>query len=253
VITAMNAKGRQGGCGEREPAQDREKAPAGPMPRRLVDIERLTILAGLVGALTLAVCCTVPAMAFPGRHGRGFSFLNHFMSELGRYGTSPWAMVYNGGLFVGGSLLVLFICGRGRYFRSRLGLAASICGICSGVACALLGFFPMNHLISHLVVAYAFFFNWPFTVGLFTVLIARDRPTRWSRPLVLLGSISFALFAVFLALPFIVGLRRIWAIDLRHFVRPDFLFPAVLEWLMVLSVIVWIILVCVDLMSRRTP
>jgi hypothetical membrane protein len=242
---------QQAGRLERELAPAREEVPLGATPRRLVDFERLTILAGLIGALTLAVCCTLPAIPFPGRHGHGFSFLNHFMSELGRYGTSPWATVYNGGLFIGGSLLVLFICGRGRHFRSRIGLAASISGVCSGVSCALLGFFPMNRLVSHLVVADVFFFSWPVTVGLFTVLTARDHKTRWSRPLVILGSISLALFVVFLALPFVVGLRRIRAIDLRHVVRPDFLFPAVLEWLMVLSVIAWIILVCVDLISRQ--
>ena len=174
------------------------------------------------------------------------------MSELGRYGTaSPWAIVYNSGLFIGGALLVLFIFGCGWQFRSRLGLAAALCGILSALACSLLGFFTLNRLVSHLMVAYAFFFSWPVAVGLFTVLIYLEQRTKWSRPLIMLGSISFVLFAVFLALPFVIGLKNIWAIDLRHYERPDFLFPAVLEWVMFLSVIAWIVLVCVDLACRQ--
>ena len=189
-------------------------------------------------------------MAYHGREG--FSFLNHFMSELGRYGVaSPWAVVYNSGLFIGGALLVLFIFGCGWHFRSRLGLAAALCGILSALACSLLGFFTLNRLVSHLMVAYAFFFSWPLTVGLFTLLICLEQRTKWSRPLVVLGSISFVLFVIFLALPFVIGLKNIWAIDLRHYVRPDVLFPAVLEWTMFFSVIAWIVLVCIDLSARQ--
>lgn len=215
-----------------------------------VDFKRLTLLAGWWGALILATCCTLPAIAYRGREG--FSFLNHFMSELGRYGpASPLAVVYNSGLFVGGALFVLFIFGCRWHFRSRMGLAAALCGILSALACSLLGFFTLNRLVSHLMVAYIFFFSWPVTVGLFTRLICLEQRTSWSRPLIMLGCTSFVLFVIFLALPFVIGLKNIWAIDLRHYARPDFLFPAVLEWAMFFSVIAWIMLVCVDLAGRQ--
>lgn len=215
------------------------------------DFQRFAILSGLLGTLVMAVCLASPALVYHGKNGEGFSFLNHFMSELGLYRLSPWAVVYNSGLFIGGGLLLVSILGVGWQYRTRLGVAATVCGVLAGVSCSLLGFFPLNRLVVHLSLAYTFFVSWPVTVGLFCLLPSRQARSRLTRPLLVLGGISFLLFIVFLALPFLYGLHRLWAVDLRTYVRPAFLFPALLEWLMVSSVLVWIALACVDLLHHK--
>ncbi len=217
------------------------------------DTQRLAAYAGLSGVLLLAICCTLPAWFYHGQAGEVFSFLNHFMSELGLYRVSSWAVVFNSGLFIGGGLLLVSLLGVGLQFRSRLGWAATACGVLTGVACALLGFFPLNRLALHLSLAYTFFCGWPLTVFLFSLLLGRQSRTRFTRPLQLLGGVSAVLFLVFLALPFLYGLQRLWSLDLRHVVRPPFLFPALLEWLMFFSVLGWTTLACVHLLRQRQP
>lgn len=216
-----------------------------------MDNQRLAALAGWLGVLIMALCCTLPACVYPEKHGAGFSFLNHFMSELGIYRSSPWAVVFNCGLFIGGGLLVASMLGVGLQYPTRLGRAATLCGILSGTACALLGFFPLNKLAVHLCLAYTFFCGWPVTVLLFCVLLGRQPRNQFTRPLLLLGGLSFLLFVIFLSLPFVHGLQRLWTLDLRHYERPAFLFPALLEWLMVLSVLAWIALACTAQLRRQ--
>ena len=217
-----------------------------------IDINKVTGFAGFLGSLILAVCCTVPTIPHPLGQDGAFSFLNHFMSELGYFRSSKLAPVYNGGIFVGSFTLILFTAGLGHHFRTRLGYAAAICGILAGAACGLLGFFPVNRLIPHLTLAYIFFVTWPVAVGLFTWQILREPADSPFRGLLIPSVISLLLFALFLAMPFMIGMRRILEIDLKHFVRPTFIFTAVLEWLLFLSVLVWIVLASVKLVSYRS-
>jgi hypothetical protein len=173
------------------------------------------------------------------------------MSELGYFRSSKLAPVFNSGIFVGSFTLILFMAGLGNYFRTRLGYVAAVCGILAGAACGLLGFFPVNRLIPHLIWAYVFFIVWPVTVGLFSWQILRGPAGAPFRDLLLPGIISVLLFALFLTMPFVIGMRHIQGINLKHFVRPAFMFTALLEWLMFLSALVWIVLASIRLVSRR--
>lgn len=215
-----------------------------------IDLNKLTYFSGLLGSLILAVCCTVPAIPHPIGQEEAFSFFNHFMSELGYYRFSRLAVVYNSGLFIGGFTLTLFMAGLGLHCRSRLGYWAAIMGMCSGVACGLLGFFPINRLVPHLILAYAFFISWPITVGLFSVQFHRNQSKKLSRRTLIPSIVSILLSVVFLAMPFMIGTRRIMEIDLHKFVRPPFMFSALLEWSMCLSVFFWIALVSLKLASN---
>lgn len=215
-----------------------------------IDINKLTYLSGFLGSVILVICCTVPAIPHPIGQAEAFSFLNHFMSELGYFKSSKLAVVYNSGLFIGGFTLTLFVAGLGHHFRTRLAYAAAAIGVFSSVSCGLLGFFPINRLAPHLVCAYAFFISWPITVGLFLVQFRRDPTKGLAKGTLLPGLVSMALFAVFLAMPFMIGMQRIMAIDLRTFVRPPFILTALLEWMMCLSVFIWITLVSTKLASN---
>ncbi|MCF7817491.1 MAG: DUF998 domain-containing protein [Kiritimatiellales bacterium] len=214
-----------------------------------IDINKLTYLSGFLGSVILVICCTVPAIPHPTGQEEAFSFLNHFMSELGYFKSSKLSVVYNSGLFIGAFTLTLFMAGLGLRFRSRLGYAAAVIGMFSCVSCGLLGFYPINRLVPHLALAYAFFISWPITVGLFLAQFRRDPTDKLSKGTSIPSIVSIVLFAVFLAMPFMIGTQRIMAIDLRKFVRPPFMFTALLEWLMCLSVFIWVMLVSRKLAS----
>jgi len=220
-------------------------------PRHMeINVNKLTYLSGFLGSLILVICCTVPAIPHPIGQEAPFSFLNHFMSELGCFKSSKLALVYNSGIFIGGFLLSLFMIGLGHHFRTRLGYAASVCGGFAGFACGLLGYFPLNRLVPHLILAYAFFIAWPVSIGLFSLQVLREPKNTLSRGLLSMGMVSISLFVLFLAMPFMIGMQRIMEVDLHQFVRPPFIFTALLEWLMCLSVFIWVVLASIKLVSR---
>lgn len=217
-----------------------------------VDMNKLTYLSGFLGSLILVVCCTLPAIPHPIRREGSFSILNHFMSELGYFKYSELALVYNSGIFVGGFTLSLFMAGLGHHFRTRLGYMAAACGVFAGVACGLLGYFPVDRLVPHLILAYAFFIAWPVTVGLFSLQILRKPASTLLRGLLVPGMVSILLFVLFLTMPFMIGMQQIMAIDLSQFVRPPFIFAALLEWLMCFSSFIWIMLASIKLASGQS-
>lgn len=216
-----------------------------------IDINKTTYLAGFLGSLILLVCCTVPAIPHPTGTDEAFSFLNRFMSELGYFKSSQLSVVYNSGIFIGSFTLTLFMAGLGYRFRSRLGYAAAAMGVFSEISCGLLGFYPINRLVPHLILAYAFFISWPITVALFLWQFHRDPAKGLAKGTLVPGLVSMGLFALFLAMPFMIGMERIMEIDLRNYVRPPFIFTALLEWLMCFSVFIWIVVMSIKLATNR--
>jgi len=220
-----------------------------------IDLNKLTFLSGLAGSLVLVICCCViPVIPHPVGSKEAYSFLNHFVSELGYYKTSKLSVVFNSGIFISGFLLTMFAVGLMRHFRSRLGYVAAAFGIFSGIVFGLLGFFPVNLLKQHLILAFIFFSTWLPTVGLFTLLCLRDKGNvLFSKGVIISGVISFVLFISFLVIPFTMGMSRIMnAMIAGEFARPPFVLAAALEWSMFFSVAVWIMLVCLKLAGQRT-
>jgi hypothetical membrane protein len=205
--------------------------------RKLFDPQRFPAW-GVAGCAVVLAATLVSAVAYRGRVGESFSPLNHFVSELGERGVSPLAVVFNVGLLAGGLLLAGFMVQFGRYLRG-LGLFAGAVGAVSGLACALVGVFPMDDLPLHLAVATLFFRTGLFAVVLFTAALIFDRRRSLSRWLIAPGIATFLAFAVFLAAMSSVpvdfeALARL----IRN--RPDVLPIAVMEWAVFGTVLAWV-------------
>ena len=66
---------------------------------------------GQAGILILLLSVLIAAAFYVGKQNETYSFLNHFISELGEKGVSPLANIFNGGLIVGGACISFFMLG----------------------------------------------------------------------------------------------------------------------------------------------
>lgn len=197
-------------------------------------------------------CILLPIPAYRESSGAGYSCLNHFISELGRPRNSPLFAVFNTGIMLGGLLIAVFMWGLGRFYRTKLGHAAATAGVLGGLACSGTGLVPINHLMPHLAVAILFFHGAWIAFALFAFVFAHDAQNRLPRWLVLPSIATVFCFAALLASPLFAGHVALEAIQKKHFVRPELWPAALLEWLVLASILLWLLLVAGCLL-RRTP
>ena len=112
---------------------------------------------GVVGPFLIGLGIIISTLSYSGYQGQSYNFLNHFVSELGEIGVSNLAVVFNGGLVLGGICNLAFMIylasqfsGWNRYPLALLGAATTLFGTFVGV-------FPMNDLDRHIFVALGFF------------------------------------------------------------------------------------------------
>jgi len=212
--------------------------------------QKLTGGAGLLGAGIILTAASVTAIAYRGSKGEAYCPLNHFISELGQRGVSELAPVFNTGLIAGGICIALFMLGLGLDLKKISVWAASGVGMAAGIACSLVGVFPMNEMTVHVRVALAFFRGGLIAVLMFTLIILFDRRRKISRWMAIPGLVTVLAFSTFLYLPDILepGSGANLAVP---DVRPAFWLNPFLEWLVFFTVLAWILSVSTFLCCSR--
>ena len=66
---------------------------------------------GQAGIFILLLSVLIAATSYVGKQNETYSFLNHFISELGEKGVSKFAYIFNGGLILGGACISFFMLG----------------------------------------------------------------------------------------------------------------------------------------------
>jgi len=200
---------------------------------------------GLAGCAIIIFAMLFTAVGYSGRKQEKYSALNHFISELGEAGVSARAQVFNGGLIVGGLLLIPFIIGFGIFLHSLWATLAIVSGVWAAISCMLVGVFPMNNLNPHIKAAVSYFRAGLVMVFLFgiAILVQPAGPEKVSS----LASVT-SLLAVLAYASFLFLLRKpedgAQAGDqpLDPDIIPDrprvWILPA-LEWLVFVSTIIW--------------
>ena len=200
-------------------------------------VDRLAIWAGLIGSSVIAIGSVVTALAYTGSKGQSYSPLNHFVSELGQLSVSRLAVVFNTSLIVGGVCFVVFILGLAAAGQGWLRYVYGLVGVIAGIGGALVGVFPMDYLGIHSLAALTFFL-----LGLVTVLLAsidfvRRPDPRLPRWLSVVGAVTVAAFAIFLAILF--GGDN----DLAHPEERVAVWSlTIFEWLLIVGILLWVFL-----------
>jgi hypothetical membrane protein len=198
---------------------------------------------GLIGSLIIILGIIITAIAYAGQDGESYSLFNHFISELGELKNSELAVVFNLGLILGGIAYIPFMAGLGIYSQQKLGKVASIIAIVASICCSLVGIFPMDYLAPHMVVAFGFFYLGMVAIFLFTICIIRDKENLMPKWLIIIGLCVVASFASFLFLPLDFSEMS----GMFSGARADFILLAFLEWLVLITVEAWILIVAVYL------
>ena len=210
----------------------------------------LASLSGILGSAILLSGALVAAIPYRGRGGEAYSLFNHYISELGEVSVSTLSVAFNSGMIIGGCLMVVFITALGFYLNSRLGWLASGAGIFSGVACSLIGVFPMNGFFTHAAVAYSFFYSGLIAVVLFILVIMLDEDHKVPKWLAVPGIGCAAIFVSFLIVPHLTQSLDVQTLSGAK-ARPRVWPVALLEWSVFLSVVAWIFLTSVYLAVRK--
>ena len=194
---------------------------------------------GQAGILILLLSVLIAAAFYVGKQNETYSFLNHFISELGEKGVSPFANIFNGGLIVGGACISFFMLGLAMHIGNSWGLILGAIGLVTGVSAALVGVFPMNQLEIHTVIANTFFYGGLLVALGYTLYVLFSPKPRLPKITALTGGLTmlaFAAFVWFLPAPLEDG-QNIHEI-LKN--RPEIWTLPILEWVAFFCVMVWI-------------
>ncbi len=201
---------------------------------------RMIAAIGMIGVIIISAACIVTALAFVGAQGERYSPLTHFISELGFVQESELATVFNLGLIVGAPCLGIFLLGLAWSLEGWSRYLFAVISIVAGIAGMLVGVFPMDNLAAHTQVAQTFFLTGGVVVALFSLYILFGKQTRYPRWIVIIGVISVVSFAAFLSIVLPGGANALAA---PEGVRPSIWITVVWEWMILISVLVWIFVV----------
>ena len=211
--------------------------------------QNLTYKLGFIGPLIITIGSLLTAFAYTGKLGEPYSFLNHFISELGEVGVSEWAQVFNVSLFVGGLCITGFMLGAARLFNNLYGVIFGFLGLVTGISGSLVGAFPMNNLDAHIVVAMWFFRAALVSSAMFAVYVILSKQKHFSRwTSIPAASISVITFIFLYVLEPATSSENPLMLTVD---RPAFWPNALLEWGIFLAIMVWVLASSYDLYSSN--
>lgn len=206
-------------------------------------------LAGLVGVVLGLIGVTLPSLVYRGTKGEKYSFLNHYVSELGETAVSKLAWVFNLGMILGGICIVIASLSLGLILPGFWAKAGLILGVVTGLALSMVGVFPMNKVKNHTIAAVTFFRGGLLMVLFFSlaiVLQSGENPIV-ARSWGLVGMIPVLAFGVFLGLMWSADKENRETLETTEFDRPRVWKIAISEWSIYFSFVLWILLIVLAL------
>lgn len=223
--------------------------------RHHYQMARLASQAGLMAIGSAILGALITGLLYIGRTQEHYSIFNHFISELGNYQWSRYAVVFNTGLVLAGIGLLLFLNASAMLLRSWLRYSLMFTGTLSGISCALVGVFSESYLSIHLTVAPFFFVVMFISVILYCVgvwiEIDHHMLSRWYA---LSGVPAFFFLFILIAQisqnakAFLDGPRGAIFQTLYH--RPGFWILPFVEWMVFLSLLGMVAFFSLALRSR---
>lgn len=219
-------------------------------PENSLKLQKFTFRLGFVGPTIIILGAILTAMAYTGKIGERYSFLNHFISELGEVGVSDWAAVFNVSLLIGGVCITGFMLGAARIFNNYFGFVFAVIGLVTGISGSLIGTFPMNNLDTHIPVA-MWFFRAALTISaiyaIYVVVSKQGKFSRWtSIPAASISVITF-IFLFMLEPVSAGGNPLVLTVE-----RPAFWQNALLEWGIFFSIMIWVLATSFDIYAQST-
>lgn len=207
---------------------------------------RITAFSGIAAFCIVVTGAILSAWFFSGRTGEHYSFLNHFISELGNTKYSGHAYFFNNGMMLAGLPIAFFMVGIYTLLKSRIRYTFLITGLITGVLCTLVGYYSSDRFDIHIKIAMAQFNTMLFSSLLFSIAVLREGSSSYfARWVAYAGALPVLLIAIFLSMNYT------FRDDIKsghiHYIlyhRPAFWAVPFTEWMVFFSLIVWILLIC---------
>lgn len=210
---------------------------------------KLTYASGFVGTAIVLLAILVTTIPYRGAFGEPYSFLNHNISELGEIGVSELAQVFNLSLILGGLCFVCFMIGFSLFWHRLLVYIISCVGLLAAVGIIMVGLFPVipgQSLAAHTIAALTFFLCGLLYFLLLTLYLLFTKQNKLPKWFAIPSAVATASYFAFLFLPRLLysdlGTDQYLA-GLSGPQRPVFWLPSFLEWMILWTVLAWILLV----------
>ncbi len=200
-------------------------------------------LSGIFGPVIMGLGMLFSALAYQGRDGQYYNLANHFVSELGELGVSPYAVVYNWSLILGGVFTTIFMVYLALQVDHWLKYPLGLLSVYATINGSLVGIYPMNYLEAHIRVAMRFFNLGLLVTFLYSMVFLFNKKHPFPRWMAILGFMNAATFAWFIYFPTESATDPGFKEGMSGFLtnRPDFIPLALLEWVVILGILVWVL------------
>ncbi|MCD4751729.1 MAG: DUF998 domain-containing protein [Anaerolineaceae bacterium] len=190
-------------------------------------------IVGLVGITSLVAAILFAAYFYQDTDGNRFSFLRHYISELGRFSVSETARTFNSLLIFGSLLLIPFFIELGQFLGSSASKLMSSLSIYTMIGIFFVGIFSMDNPAYHKRAAIVFF------AASFLTFLTFFLEMLWK----ITHGIRVAAFYLFhsiyhfwVSFSFLAAFADDWRrlnqilFEPEKFIRPQFWYMAVAEW-----------------------
>lgn len=220
------------------------------MPK--LSLGEFTYITGMLGIAIIVVSVLLTALAFSGPDNSAYSVLNRKISTLGKPQYSKWAMLFNWGLQIGGFVLMVFIVSLSLYVKRRAIIVVTVAGLVMAGAVAVVGICPVTEPDCHRVAAQVTFFSGAVSTFSFTIVLLYSKPTKLAQWLVVPSGIASAAFVAFVAIlaALYENPQKVFIRGPLGDVRPVLWVPALLEWLVFTTVVIWLFTIVLDIAGR---
>jgi hypothetical protein len=209
----------------------------------------------IFGCLIVIIASFYTSSAYKGRSLERYSWLNHFISELGEVGVSSRAQFFNMSLIINGIVLIPFMVGLGIEVRNIWGWLGILAGGWTAISCICVGLFPMNNLKPHIKAATSYFRGGLVTVLLFNlaILLQPNGQVQITKYALIPGILALASYSLFLiiAARMATDPNQLNALDPSQIPdRPRFWILTIIEWSNLFSTLAWFIVVAIYAITK---
>ena len=210
---------------------------------------------GIFGCLIVCIAGIYTSLGYTGRSRERYSWLNHFISELGEVGVSSRATIFNISLIINGIILIPFMVGLGIEVKNIWGWLGIVAGVWVSISCMCVGLFPMNNLIPHTKAATSYFRGGLVTILIFNlaIFLQPNGHVQITKYTLIPGSLAFASYSLFLiiAARMATNPNQLNALDPSQIPeRPRIWILTILEWLILFTSLAWFIVVSVSAITE---
>ena len=208
-------------------------------------LSELTVfeVSGYVTVFITLLGVTLPWVVYRGRDGEKYSFLNHYISELGERGVSRWAWIFNLCMIISGVGVIICAISLGLGLPGLWAKLGLLFGVVTGLGMVMVGIFPMDNIKPHATAAVTFFRGGLLMVAVFSLAILFPPQDEVIIPRIfgLVGLIPVAAFSTFLILLWNERDHVDQTLTMGRVQHPRVSKFAISEWAVFFSIILWVL------------